>query len=119
LEDERRVEKSTEGGIVKLNDWIDETVEVQFVTRGEDDKPQTITGSLESVGDRASCSPTTTLPAGGCSSTPGTRSSEWRNSTEAYSPTFVEGFSLLKNPSTPLPSTLQGLKTPALAVFWR
>jgi hypothetical protein len=52
LEDERRVEKSTEGGIVKLNDWIDETVEVQFVTRGEDGEPQTITGSLESVGDR-------------------------------------------------------------------
>jgi hypothetical protein len=37
---------------VKLNDWIDETVEVQFVTRGEDGEPQTITGSLESVGDR-------------------------------------------------------------------
>jgi hypothetical protein len=52
LEDERRVEKSTEGGIVKLNDWIDETVEVQFVARGEDDEPQMITGSLESVGDR-------------------------------------------------------------------
>ena len=53
LEDERRVEKSTEGGdIVKLNDWIDETVEVQFVTRGEDGEPQTITGRLESVGDR-------------------------------------------------------------------
>jgi hypothetical protein len=52
LEDERRVEKSTEGGIVKLNDWIDETVEVQFVRREEDDKPQTITGNLESVGDR-------------------------------------------------------------------
>jgi hypothetical protein len=30
----------------------DETVEVQFVTRGEDGEPQTITGSLESVGDR-------------------------------------------------------------------
>src|SRR5215203_395036 len=52
LGDKRRVEKSTEGGIVKLNDWIDETVEVQFVTRGEDGEPQTITGSLESVGDR-------------------------------------------------------------------
>jgi hypothetical protein len=25
---------------------------------------------------------------------------------------------LLKNPSTPLPSTLQGLKNPAIAVFW-
>jgi hypothetical protein len=25
----------------------------------------------------------------------------------------------LKNPSTPLPSTLQGLKNPAIAVFWR
>jgi hypothetical protein len=25
--------------------------------------------------------------------------------------------SLLKNPSTPLPSTLQGLKNPAIAVF--
>ena len=52
LEDERRVEKSAEGGIVKLNDWIDETVEVQFVTRGKDGEPQTITGRLESVGDR-------------------------------------------------------------------
>jgi hypothetical protein len=52
LEDERRVEKSTEGDIVKLNDWIDETIEVQFVRRGEDGDPQTITGSLQSVGDR-------------------------------------------------------------------
>jgi hypothetical protein len=30
----------------------------------------------------------------------------------------VEGVSLLKNPSTPLPSTLQGLKNPAIAVFY-
>jgi hypothetical protein len=52
LGDKRRVKKSTEGGIVKLNDWIDETVEVQFVTRGEDGEPQKIRGSLESVGDR-------------------------------------------------------------------
>src|SRR5215216_3595338 len=26
--------------------------------------------------------------------------------------------SLMKNPSTPLPGLLQGLKTPAIAVFW-
>jgi hypothetical protein len=31
----------------------------------------------------------------------------------------VEQVSLLKNPSTPLPSILQGLKNPAIAVFWR
>jgi hypothetical protein len=31
---------------------------------------------------------------------------------------FEEAVSLLKNPSTPLPSTLQGLKNPAIAVFW-
>jgi hypothetical protein len=39
---------------VKLNDWIDETIEVQFVRRsqGEDGETQAITGSLESVGDR-------------------------------------------------------------------
>ena len=34
------------------------------------------------------------------------------------SPKLVEGASLLKNPSTPLPGLLQGLKTPAIAVFW-
>src|SRR5215212_9755317 len=32
---------------------------------------------------------------------------------------FREWSSLLKNPSTPLPSTLQGLKNLAIAVFWR
>jgi hypothetical protein len=32
---------------------------------------------------------------------------------------FREWSSVLKNPSTPLPSTLQGLKNPAIAVFWR
>src|SRR5688572_5596824 len=37
----------------------------------------------------------------------------------SYSAECVEGVSLLKNPSTPLPSTLQGLKNPAIAVFWR
>jgi len=31
---------------------------------------------------------------------------------------FRECTSLLKNASTPLPSTLQGLKNPAIAVFW-
>src|SRR5215203_2602079 len=35
-----------------------------------------------------------------------------------YSAECVEGDSLLKNPSTSLPSTLQGLKNPAIAVFW-
>jgi hypothetical protein len=29
---------------------------------------------------------------------------------------FAEFFSVLKNPSTPLPSTRQGLKNPAIAV---
>jgi hypothetical protein len=37
---------------VKLNDWIDETVELQFVTREENGEPQKIRGNLESVGDR-------------------------------------------------------------------
>jgi hypothetical protein len=32
---------------------------------------------------------------------------------------FAEFSSLLKNPSTPLPSTLQVLKNPAIGVFWR
>jgi hypothetical protein len=32
---------------------------------------------------------------------------------------FAERASLLKNPSTPLPSTLQGLKNPAIAAVWR
>jgi len=31
---------------------------------------------------------------------------------------FAEFTSLLKNSSTPLPSTLQGLKNTAIAVFW-
>jgi hypothetical protein len=38
--------------LVKLNDWIDETVELQFVTREENGEPQKISGNLESVGDR-------------------------------------------------------------------
>jgi len=31
----------------------------------------------------------------------------------------TELVSLLKNPSRPVPSILQGLKNPAIAVFWR
>jgi hypothetical protein len=38
--------------LVKLNDWIDETVELQFVTREENGEPQKMSGNLESVGDR-------------------------------------------------------------------
>ena len=37
---------------MKLNDWIDETVELQFVTREENGERQMISGNLESVGDR-------------------------------------------------------------------
>src|SRR5215217_4247077 len=47
---ERNIE--SRGGLVKLNDWIDETVELQFVTREENGEPQKISGNLESVGDR-------------------------------------------------------------------
>jgi hypothetical protein len=35
-----------------------------------------------------------------------------------YSPKCLEGVSLLKNPSRPLPTPVQGLKNPAIAVFW-
>jgi hypothetical protein len=49
----------------------------------------------------------------GCT-TPHMRSSE--NSVRAK---FAEILSLLKNSSTPLPSTLRGLKNPAIAAFWR
>jgi hypothetical protein len=37
---------------VKLNDWIDETVELQFVRRQENGERQKIRANLESVGDR-------------------------------------------------------------------
>ena len=37
---------------MKLNDWIDETVEPQFVRRQENGERQKISGNLESVGDR-------------------------------------------------------------------
>ena len=37
---------------MKLNDWIDETVELQFVAREENGESQKISGNLESVGDR-------------------------------------------------------------------
>jgi hypothetical protein len=47
---ERSVE--SRGGLVKLNDWIDETVELQFVRREENGEPQKISGNLGSVGDR-------------------------------------------------------------------
>jgi hypothetical protein len=48
----------------------------------------------------------------------------YRGSPEAtrcgcFLPVQLKHNSLLKNPSTPLPSTLQGLKNPAIAVFWR
>jgi hypothetical protein len=42
-----------------------------------------------------------------------------RSSENAVIAKFSESSSLLKNLSTPLPSTLQGLKNPAIAVFWR
>src|SRR5215218_10917302 len=41
----------------------------------------------------------------------------FRNASIHRLPLFV-GASLLKNSSTPLPSTLQGLKNTAIAVFW-
>ena len=37
---------------MKLNDWIDETVELQFVRRQENGERQKIRANLESVGDR-------------------------------------------------------------------
>ena len=37
---------------MKLNDWIDESVELQFLRREENGEPQKISGNLESVGDR-------------------------------------------------------------------
>jgi hypothetical protein len=42
-----------------------------------------------------------------------------RHCGEVSSAKFACTGSLLKNPSTPLPSTIQGLKNPAIAVFWR
>jgi hypothetical protein len=38
--------------LVKLNDWIEESVELQFVRREENGEPKKISGNLESVGDR-------------------------------------------------------------------
>jgi hypothetical protein len=38
--------------LVKLNDWIDESVELQFVRREENGERQKIRGNLQSVGDR-------------------------------------------------------------------
>ena len=63
---------------MKLNDWIDETVELQFVTREENGEPQKIRATRRAWATGASCSTTTRLPTGGCSSTPGTPSSGWR-----------------------------------------
>jgi hypothetical protein len=48
---ERNVEESR-GGRVKLNDWIEESVELQFVRREQNGEPKKISGNLESVGDR-------------------------------------------------------------------
>jgi hypothetical protein len=63
---------------VKLNDWIEETVELQFVAREENGEPQKIRGNLESVGDRGVMLSYDETPRGRLSSTPGTRSSGWR-----------------------------------------
>ena len=62
---------------MKLNDWIDETVELQFVRRKNGER-QKISGNLESVGDGGVMLYDERLRTGGCSSTPGTRSSGWR-----------------------------------------
>jgi hypothetical protein len=40
-----------------------------------------------------------------------------RTSENSVKAKFAEYLSLLKNPSTPLPDLLQGLKRPAVAVF--
>ena len=61
-----------------LNDWIDETVELQFVTREENGEPQKISGNLESVGDRGVMLDDDETPRGRLFFTPGTRSSGWR-----------------------------------------
>jgi hypothetical protein len=43
----------------------------------------------------------------------------WPTSENSVKAKFAENLSLLKSPSPPLPSTLQGLENPAIAVFWR
>jgi hypothetical protein len=42
-----------------------------------------------------------------------------RSSQKSQKVKFAQLISLLKNPTTPLPSTLQGLGNSTIAVFWR